>query len=334
MPLHQHLQNVDAWQDIAGNGADDCTILFYFAFLSDEDEVHSQSLNPYVSAINQVHEDLGFPKPAIGGLMRRIRAGFASIEAERRGPSTQTEPLPAFVAAAILDLGFSATTDIYLIRDCTLIVLSYCFFSRGDSGVRATRPAIRIDADGLHLAEAAKNVSRLLPRLLRYPWPANSAGRAPHDLLRLFFTRSAAAWADRGYSPPAQLFRLPNDTLVPVVEHGVRESVLPARLMDAALTNVLPRLPHRPSPFGRWTKKSIRQGAASSALAIGVSLPRIMRWGIWLSLEAIQVYLDPLMPADPHAHLFFGHLLRAPDSAPLYVAHSNQTANSAGQEAR
>ena len=33
--------------------ADDCTILFYFAFLSDEDEVHSQSLNPYVSAIVQ-----------------------------------------------------------------------------------------------------------------------------------------------------------------------------------------------------------------------------------------------------------------------------------------
>ena len=81
--------------------------------------------------------------------------------------------------------------------------------------------------------------------------------------------------------------------------------------MDTAVANVLAAVPASPSPGTRWSKKSIRSGAATSALAINVPLPRIMRWGIWKSLQAVEAYLDPLAPADDAALRFFGHLLHA-----------------------
>ncbi|XRB09509.1 hypothetical protein NFJ02_40g106710 [Pycnococcus provasolii] len=69
----------------------------------------------------------------------------------------------------------------------------------------------------------------------------------------------------------------------------------------------------------RWT------GGATAALAINVSLPRIMRWGIWKSLTAVECYLDPLAPADSASFHFFGHLLHQSSARPLPPAAPAQT---------
>jgi len=49
----------------------------------------------------------------------------------------------------------------------------------------------------------------------------------------------------------------------------------------------------------------------SAALAIGVSLPAICHWGIWVALDSVMRYLDPLVPRSRGALLFFAHLVRA-----------------------
>jgi hypothetical protein len=42
------------------------TVLFYLSHLSQEGEVREGSLNPYVVAVNQMHQDAGFRRPALG----------------------------------------------------------------------------------------------------------------------------------------------------------------------------------------------------------------------------------------------------------------------------
>mmetsp|Transcript_33431 Transcript_33431/g.53541 ORF Transcript_33431/g.53541 Transcript_33431/m.53541 type:complete len:100 (+) Transcript_33431:520-819(+) len=65
-------------------------------------------------------------------------------------------------------------------------------------------------------------------------------------------------------------------------------------------------------PGIKYTGHSLRGGAASAALAIGVSLPAICRWGLWRALDSVMQYLDPLIQPTWQAHVFFAHLLRRP----------------------
>ena len=52
------------------------TILLYLSFLSDEGRVHEGSLNPYLAAVNQMHEDSGLEKPGTTHFVRLARKGF------------------------------------------------------------------------------------------------------------------------------------------------------------------------------------------------------------------------------------------------------------------
>ena len=271
---------------------------------------YAGSLQPYLTAINQLHEDFHLDKPAVGPLIIRAKHGFAALETETRGTHAQDHYMPAAVALHILDLGL-ATSSLTILRDAALVCLAFAFFARGDTGVRTTTSAIRVDSTGLHFAEAAKNVPRFRPYVLRLPWPTQAPARSVHQLVTKFHDAADAAWIAHGTPRPPQFFRLPSDRVAVVHEAGVPEPVLPVTIMDAAVANVLSAIPASPSPGTRWTKKSIRSGAATSALAINVPLPRIMRWGIWKSLQAVEAYLDPLAPADDAALRFFGHLLHA-----------------------
>ena len=42
------------------------TVLIYLSHLSQEDEVREGSLNPYLAVINQMHQDSGYQRPALG----------------------------------------------------------------------------------------------------------------------------------------------------------------------------------------------------------------------------------------------------------------------------
>jgi hypothetical protein len=82
--------------------------LLYIAHLSTEGLVSESSLNPYMAAINQAHEDRGFDRPALGHYFRLARAGWRTLEGAERdaeGSRSTRMPVPAEVMFDILRLG-------------------------------------------------------------------------------------------------------------------------------------------------------------------------------------------------------------------------------------
>ena len=80
---------VDKFQDFCGRVQDEAgtprlssmpasqtTILAFIGYLASLDRIRSSSLQPYLSAINSLHADFGFPKPAQGHWISLARKGF------------------------------------------------------------------------------------------------------------------------------------------------------------------------------------------------------------------------------------------------------------------
>ena len=79
------------------------TVVCYIAWLSDQG-IKEKSLNPYKSAINQAHSDMGLRKPAEGDQLRLLRKGYAALEGQGVDPVARV-PVPAAAIDEILDLG-------------------------------------------------------------------------------------------------------------------------------------------------------------------------------------------------------------------------------------
>ena len=275
-------------------------VLAYMGWLQDEDRVHHGSLQPYLTSINQAHQDAGFDKPAAGKLVALARKGFGELEAERRGTTDQRVGLPAPAALDILNLGLT-TTDPSIARAATAVVMTYSFFARGDTGAQAAAGRLVVDDDGIHFSEDAKNLARIAPATLTAPWPADASlhGRCPHRLLQRFLGIRERAWQSAGVPAPAALWQMPWDTAPPIPS-----------AVGEWLTSLLGILNITAPPGVKYTGHSLRGGAASAALAAGVSLPAICRWGLWRALDSIMLYLDPLVADTPAAQIFFAHLVR------------------------
>jgi hypothetical protein len=80
------------------------TVLLYIAHLSEEGLVSESSLNPYMAAINQAHEDRGWARPALGHYFRLARAGWRALEGAERdaqGSRSTRMPVPALPSSFI-----------------------------------------------------------------------------------------------------------------------------------------------------------------------------------------------------------------------------------------
>lgn len=277
------------------------TVLLYLGWLQEQDSVHHGSLQPYLSAINQAHADAGFEKPAVGHLVSLARKGFGELEADTLGAQERRVGLPAHLAFDIMKLGITTSSPATL-RAAAAVTLAYLFFARADTAALAVDGRLRVDAHGLHFSEDAKNLPRLAPTTLTVPWPASAEAtlHSPHHLIWRYLQMRECAWAASSTAPPpgASIWQLPGEP-----KH-------PASAVGIWLGDLLTELDVSPPPGVKYTGHSLRGGAASAALAIGVSLPAICRWGIWNALTSVMLYLDPLVPACDAAKLFFGHLLR------------------------
>jgi len=275
-------------------------VLAYLGWLQEEDRVHHVSLQQYLTSINQAHQDAGFPKPAVGDLVKLARKGFGELEAERQGAPDQRVGLPASIVYDIMMHGM-ATSDPLVLRAATAVVVTYTFFARGDTGSKAEAGRLVVDAAGIHFNEDAKNLPRISPATLTAPWPRDASlhGRCPHALLQRFLAVRAEAWRSAGRPAPAALWQMPGDGAPPVPTD-----------VGNWLASLLAALHVQPPPGVKYTGHSLRGGAASAALSVGVSLPAICRWGIWRALTSVMLYLDPLVPASHAALVFFSHLLR------------------------
>ena len=60
------------------------TVVAYLGYLLESGTISAKSLQPYLSAINAVHNDFEYPPPACGHLVKLARKGFAELQGSSR----------------------------------------------------------------------------------------------------------------------------------------------------------------------------------------------------------------------------------------------------------
>jgi hypothetical protein len=55
------------------------TVVAYLGYLLESGTISAKSLQPYLSAINAVHNDFEYPPPACGHLVKLARKGFTEL---------------------------------------------------------------------------------------------------------------------------------------------------------------------------------------------------------------------------------------------------------------
>jgi len=281
-------------------------VLAYLGFLREEN-IKEKSLNPYVSAINQAHADLGLRKPAIGDRVRLLRKGYG----EENGLSVKPVlgcPVPAKAIYDIALAGIEAE-NLEVLRDCAAVVLAFCFMHRGDTGEALHREDIQIEERGIGINPRSKTLARNEANpSMRLHSDKFDPGRVVYRLL--------SRWRDRSayYQQQDSLFwALPQDNAT-----GFK---FPSSSVDAWLRKCLVLTGWVAPPGQKWTGHSLRKGGASTASAIGVSQHYILLFGQWKSLVSLQRYVGFLVVADQAAFIFFGWMLpvRFEDCTPLSV---------------
>ena len=79
--------------------------------------------------------------------------------------------------------------------------------------------------------------------------------------------------------------------------------------LSRAISSMLDTIGFAPPDLISYTSHSAREGAASSAHSIGISLPRIQWVGGWRSLEGVRPYIDASWPTSRAARVLFGQLI-------------------------
>ena len=236
-----------------------------------------------ISAINSFHADLGHPKPAVGALVHLARRGFGELEGEMDPDRARRGPLPAHVALQIVQFGLQLSSSAHHVRVCACIGLQFAFFARSDTGINACCDDLLLDAHGLHWRERTKTLSRLTPATLSCPRQA--AAPWLHQLVARFLDLRCAS------APDELLWRLPSDTY--------SELQWRPGLIDIWLQEALSWVAATPPPGVLWSSHSLRSGGATAALAIGVDVFTIARWGFGLQSprsSRISIRWSAVMP--------------------------------------
>ena len=137
--------------------------------------MHAGSLQPYLSAINQWHADMGFERPAVGHVIQRLRRGFGELEGADDGEAVACRrPIPASVMFKILRLASSLRRNCshrsrLLRRACTASALAFGFMLRAVSLVQLRRRDVTVSAEGLVLSLQVKTRSRSISTTVHRP---------------------------------------------------------------------------------------------------------------------------------------------------------------------
>ncbi|KAK3284535.1 hypothetical protein CYMTET_7830 [Cymbomonas tetramitiformis] len=127
--------------------ATEATVLLYIASALRDGGIKSASLQPYLSAIDNYHEDLRFPGPAKGRAVTRAVKGMATIQAElavqEENIEIQRTWLPAGhvrrVHEAALKLTPRSSEELRLLRAFSYVVVAFVTFGRSDTGTSLSR---------------------------------------------------------------------------------------------------------------------------------------------------------------------------------------------------
>ncbi|KAK3241448.1 hypothetical protein CYMTET_48799 [Cymbomonas tetramitiformis] len=276
------------------------TVRLYIAHMLDKGTVQASNMQPYLSAINNYHEDMGFPGPAKGRAISRAVKGMSRLQvqaAEAAGEEQTVRTwLPARHVSAVHAHGLGlepvgrAATE--LLRACTYVVFAFVTFGRPETGVSMRREHISITDDDisvvLHKEKGRGHVR--LRRRLTIP-AAGVAGLV--QLLQHWQQVRDACWGQRlvtGSEVQGSYWRLP-------WEQGKLQSAQANGWVQLALG----RLGCVPPEGGHFSGHSTRKGACTCARAVGAALEKCCFLGGWSQLSsAIHSYIDPAAVPDEH----------------------------------
>jgi predicted nucleic acid-binding protein len=260
-------------------------------------KVQAQSLQPYLSAINAVHEDLDYDKPALGHAVRRYRRGIAHLRtASGRGAQRVYLP-PAVVSqlldwALSLDLSRASRGEIRSFRAAVAVVFTFSFFARGATGSRLLDAHVRRSVAGVTVTLAHEKGRATASEARTVTLPPGSIPGLEQLLER---------WeAFRGpVKPGTSYYALP----------GEKRRTFTAGFIDSWTRESLAQLDVQAPAGEKWSGHSLRKGAASGAAAIDVALHRICYMGGWsIHSRVVHDYIDPTCPASAACRRFYGWL--------------------------
>ena len=296
---------VDKFQDFCGRVQDEAgtprlssmpasqtTILAFIGYLASLGKIRSSSLQPYLSAINSLHADFGFPKPAQGHWISLARKGFGEIEGSLNQAPTKAAPFPASYMLSILKHGLKDTTSSHHIRVCACLTAQFAFFSRADSGINLLDEDVDIFNDTFSINVKAKNIERSQAA------PLSRVTSTTHDPQRLFQQLQEKWKRLRGHNINKSPYWLFQD-----------EPPATAQIITSWLRDIMTALELHTPPGVSYTGHSLRRGGASAAHAINVSTPRIIAWGLWRDFNTAISYIDVNVQQDQAAYIFFSNLL-------------------------
>lgn len=264
------------------------TVLRYQAHMFETGRVHPRNWRPYLACINRAHDDFGLPAPARHRIVAAASRGALRLAEQQPRFSARPvrRPLPAPVAAAALSVAASEASP--AASAAPLAVASACILMVRASSLVHVRPEdVRFPPDGGVCITVTHHKTRLATSLVRSVPPASPMLVHWIALLRVLVAATARAcplFAFSGQSPSAGL--------------------------SSAVRTVLSAAGMSPPSGVSFSGHSCRGGGATAALAVGVSLPVVMGWGDWKSLDSVVRYIDPLCPPSPAAVALFGHLRR------------------------
>ena len=272
--------------------ASQTTILAFIGYLASLGKIRSSSLHPYLSAINSLHADFGFTKPAQGHWISLARKGFGEIEGSLNQAPTKAAPFPASYMLSILRHGLQDSSSSHHVRVCACLTAQFAFFSRADSGINLLAEDVDIFSDTFAINVKAKNIERSQAA------PLSRVTSATHDPQRLFQQLQTKWQRLRGHTLTTSPYWLFQD-----------EPPATAQIITTWLRDIMTALELHTPPGVSYTGHSLRRGGASAAHAINVSTPRIIAWGLWRDFNTAISYIDVNVQQDQAAFIFFSNLL-------------------------
>ncbi|KAK3259929.1 hypothetical protein CYMTET_31091 [Cymbomonas tetramitiformis] len=282
------------------------TVRLYIAHMLDKGTVQASNMQPYLSAINNYHEDMGFPGPAKGRAVSRAVKGMSRLQvqaAEAAGEEQTVRTwLPARHVSAVHEHGLGlepvGRAAMELLRAYTYVVFAFVTFGRPETGVSMRTEHISITGDDisvvLHKGKGRGHVR--LRRRLTIP-AAGVAGLV--QLLQHWQQVRDACWGQRpvtGSEVQGSYWRLP-------WEQGKLQSAQANGWVQLALG----KLGCVPPEGGHFSGHSTRKGACTCARAMGAALEKCYFLGGWSQLSsAIHSYIDPAAVPDKHMERYFG----------------------------
>ena len=287
----------------------------YLKWLGHEGKVKHRSLSPYLSVINTVHNDLGFPGPARGGLVKNMRQAY-SRKVVYIKPPPRIFVMPARVVKLMWDRlahseawlphqppqGVPSPGTLAALEEMrALLACVICFVtgSRPSSiallAINAVSfaPGTELTVSRVYVKTAQDATDFEVTGKLPITWPAVEPWQRLGHLLQLFEVHRR-----RAFPRARKFFHLGERALTP----NAFEEWLPRALaaVDA------------PTPSnGHYAPKSFRSGFASTVNALNLNVDRRNYIAGWApnSATVARHYVDNSVVADAASRFFFGHLV-------------------------